>query len=154
MSDTDPQLEFNFASRRPFVEVPRWKEGRYKGKIDQKALQVLGVFKRSDPHPDYSGLFFKQFIKNQQVWITKEKLDELFTLQREHNKKPHRRQTQMEQKRTRYAQNPTRYLEVSRVWRENNREILRSQGRLAYRRNPDLWKAHSSKRRKKLKTNI
>ena len=66
MSNTDPQLEFNFASLRPFVEVPRDKRGY----IDQRELQFEGVFRRGDLHPQFKGLVFRGNHQGAQRWAS------------------------------------------------------------------------------------
>ena len=127
----------------------------YRGKLvlDQQAMQVEGSYKRSDEHPVFC-VFFKQTLKGKQVWITKEMLVRLFEQQREHNKKPQRRDRQNECRRMCYANDPTRFREQNQKWRENNSIEYKKSKRRAYLKNPELWKAHASKRRGKLKNNI
>ena len=76
MSDTDPQLEFNFAYRRPFCDVPRYNRSL----IKQSALQVEGTFVLGDPHPEFEGLFFIRTNDRQgQQWATLEKIEHIRT---------------------------------------------------------------------------
>jgi hypothetical protein len=44
--------------KKPFSEAPRYDKGRYKGKLNQKLLQVSGEFTCYDPHPVYEELFY------------------------------------------------------------------------------------------------
>ena len=127
----------------------------YRGKLvlDQQAMQVEGSYKRSDEHPVYC-VFFKQTLKGKQVWITKEMLARFFEQQREHNKKPQRRDRQNECRRACYANDPTRFREQNKKWKENNPIEYKKSRKRAYLKNPELWKAHASKRRSKLKNNI
>ena len=112
----------------------------YRGKevLDQKALQVEGVFKRGDKHPTFN-LFFKQNLKGQQVWNTEEMLSRMIKWQRLHGLKPARRERQNKCRRDRYAKDPSKI-------KNNNKK--------AYQNNPNIWKAHAAKRRKNLKNNI
>jgi len=127
----------------------------YKGKevLDQKALQVEGVFKRGDEHPTFN-LFFKQNSKGRQVWNTREMLGRLVEQQRLHNHKPDRRERQNKCRRDQYAKDPSKIKEKNKKWREKNLDVLRENQRKAYRNNPNMWKAHAAKRRKDLNNNI
>ena len=70
MSNTDPQLEFNFASLRPFDEVPRRKS-----QIKQSAIQVEGSFVRGDAHPEFDGLFYRSCHGGVQYWAPLESIE-------------------------------------------------------------------------------
>lgn len=127
----------------------------YRGKLvlDQQAMQVEGSYKRSDEHPVYFA-FFKQTLKGKQVWITKEMLARLFEQQREHNKKPQRRDRQNECNRARYANDPTRFREQHERWKTNNPIKYKKSRKRSYLKNPEIWRASAAKRRSKLKNNI
>ena len=135
--------------------TPKVPRKIYKGKlvIDQGKTQVEGVFKRGDSHPLYP-LVFKQNSKNKQVWITVEMFLAFKEQQRLYNKNPKRKDSQNEQRRERYAKDPSRFREQNRKWIKNNPEEYIASKRRSYKKNPSLWKAAAAKRRQNLKTNI
>lgn len=49
---------FPTKAKRPFSEAPRYTKGSYRGKLNQRALQVEGEFSHCAPHPIYEGLFY------------------------------------------------------------------------------------------------
>jgi hypothetical protein len=68
------QTTLDLVTRLPFSEVPRWTKGFNKGKIKQKALQVVGEFTQCDPHPLYEELFYREFVEATvtQYWATED----------------------------------------------------------------------------------
>ena len=132
MSDTAPQLEFNFASRRPFVEVPRRKSS-----INQKKIQVEGVFVRGDPHPEFDGLFFNVRIKGVQYWAPLESIERGRVATRSWQQ-----------------ENPEKVSAVNRKWQQANADKCAAIIRKWKKANPEKYAAINAKRRKKLKTNI
>ena len=137
MSDTAPQLEFNFNYRRSFCDVPRWKEGSHKGKIKQSVLQVKGSFVQGDLHPEFDGLFYKQFKRCFQQWVSYESLEKYYLARRRwypNNREHHRANVDK--------------------WNKANLDRKRSNTRKHYHNNRETYYAKDAKRRKKLKTNI
>jgi len=132
MSNTDPQLEFNFASLRPFDEVPR--RGSL---IKQKAIQVEGSFGYKDPHPEFEGLFYYKRTEGRQQWATLEKCVRYKTADVNWQK-----------------ENPERTAAKSRRWAQENPEKVAAKARKWRQENPEKEAAMKAKRRKKLKTNI
>jgi hypothetical protein len=66
------QLTLDLVTKLPFSAVPR-KQHMGHWRLDQKALQVDGVFNRGNPHPHYEGLFYKgKKTKELQAWWTGE----------------------------------------------------------------------------------
>ena len=65
------QSTLNLVTRLPLSDAPRWGKGPYKGKLNQKALQVSGEFTCCDPHPLYEGLFYwNKRPAGTQLWAT------------------------------------------------------------------------------------
>ena len=136
MSNTDPQLEFNFTNKRPFLEVPRL--GGKTKPFNQRALQVEGVFVFGDPHPEFEGLFcYKARGKRGQEWVSLEVMERhrvgIRKWQQANNEKEAVRK---------------------RKWRRANPEKHRACSREWHKENPEKSAANGAKRRKKLKTNI
>ena len=53
-------------------------EGKYKGKLDQKAIQTgedKGTFKSGHPHPSVEGLFYYKWWHSREYWVTQEALN-------------------------------------------------------------------------------
>ena len=132
MSDTDPQLEFNFACRRSFVEVPRRGS-----QIKQSAIQVEGVFVRGDPHPEFDGLFFNVRIQGVQHWAPLESI--------ERGRVSHRKWQQA---------NPEKAAGSKRKWQQANSDKCAAMIRKYRQENPEKIAAINAKRRRTLKTNI
>ncbi len=132
MPNSDPQLEFNFTNKRPFVEVPR--RGSH---INQRALQVEGSFVRGDSHPEFEGLFYKEQSTAVQQWVPWERIE---------RKRVALRKWQQE--------NPEKGAASTRKWQQANAEKNAAKARRWSKENPEKVTAMASKRRKKLKTNI
>ena len=67
------QTTLDLVTKLPFSEAPRWTKGTYKGKLNQKALQVSGDFTKCDPHPIYDGLFYANNARRgHQYWATED----------------------------------------------------------------------------------
>ena len=66
------QTTLDIVTKLPFSEVPRWTKGAYKGKLNQKALQVSGDFTCCEPHPVYEGLFYWRKSSGNQNWATED----------------------------------------------------------------------------------
>ena len=163
------QLEFVFLTgKRPLSDVPR----NSRGNIKQKALQVEGVFRRRDPHPEYEGLMLLETHPRWgQRWGTAEALkkDGVTTAAynrkyREANKEKiaeHGRKYREENKeqiaeynRKRYEANKEKIAEQHRKYYAANPEKLREKNRKYREENPEKIAAVRAKRRRKLKTNI
>ena len=132
MSNSDPQLEFNFTNKRPFVEVPRRGS-----RIKQSAIQVEGVFVFGDPHPEFDGLFYYKRTEGRQQWATLEKCVRYKTADVNWQK-----------------ENPEKAAAKARKWHKANPEKAAAKARKWARANPEKHAATKAKRRKKLKTNI
>lgn len=135
MSDTDPQLEFNFAYRRPFCDVPR--RGSL---IKQSAIQVEGVFAFGDPHPEFEGLFIVART-GVQHWVPLEKIEHI-RIQSRHRSHKWKRE------------NPEKKVATDRKWYQANSEKVAASTRKWKKENPEKVASKDAKRRKKLKTNI
>ena len=174
MSNSDPQLEFNFTNKRPFSEVPRRKS-----LINQKAIQVEGVFVLGDPHPEFDGLFFyKRTVRYGQNWATLEKITDIRAQSRKWDRENSEKkaaymrkwqQANPEKNRAntrKWAKaNPEKKAAKLRKWAKANPEKKAACHRRWLQKNPtynsdyyqnnkELFSAHAAKRRKKLKTNI
>lgn len=132
MSDTEPQLEFNYNYRRSFCEVPR--RGSL---IKQSAIQVEGVFSFGDPHPEFEGLFYKTLIIGVQHWVPMEKIEKHAANSRRW-----------------YQANPEKAAASNRKWHKANPEKHAAKNRRWARANPEKVASKDAKRHKNLKTNI
>ena len=163
MSNSDPQLEFNFASLRPFDEVPRDKRGR----IKQSVLQVEGVFVFRDPHPEFEGLFYTYLLKGAQRWVPLESAEhkraQSLKWMRDNRDKrvAYERKWRQENPekvadaRRKWAQaNPEKVTASDLKWRQENSEKTTAARRKWRQENPEKAAAYGAKRRNKLKTNI
>ena len=147
MSNSDPQLEFNFASRRPFVEVPRRKSS-----IKQSAIQVEGSFVRGDAHPEFDGLFFNVRIKGVQQWAPLESIERGRVATRSWQQENPEKASAA--KRGWRQENAEKVAAHNRRWLQENPEKAAAKDRKWRQANPEKVAATKAKRRKKLKTNI
>lgn len=67
--------------------MPIHQSGNNKGRLIQSQLQVEGLFRRGDPHPDYpEHLVFSCYKNGQQRWITPDALKERKTIAAKNSK--------------------------------------------------------------------
>lgn len=113
-------------------------EGRYKGKLDQKALQTgeeKGTFNSGHPHPSVEGLFYYKWWRSREYWVTQEVL------------KKHRKQVTSWQKK-----NKKRHNALSLRWHYQNSEKVRRDSRAWRKRNKEHVAHYTSMRRSKSST--
>ena len=163
------QLEFVFLTgKRPLSDVPRNSCGR----IKQQEIQVEGVFRRGDPHPEYDGLrMFETKTRSGQRWVTTEGLERHGVTTAAYNRKyreankdqiaeqrrkyrEENKEQIAEQNRKYYEANKDQIAEQKRKYYVANPEKLREKNRKWREANPEKIAAVRAKRRRRLKTNI
>jgi hypothetical protein len=159
------QLEFVFLTgKRPLSDVPRDSCGR----IKQQEIQVEGVFKRGEPHPEYEGLrLLETSTRRGQRWVTAEALKKDGVTTAAYNRKYREanKDQLVEKDRKYYEANKEEITEKARKWYAANREKKRkyyeaNKDQIAERSrkwreaNKEKIAAKDAKRRRRLKTNI
>ena len=116
------------------------REGRYKGKLDQKALQTgeaKGTFRLGQSHPVVKDLFYYKWWRSREYWVTKKSL-----------RKYIKQRTRWQKK------NRERCKRMSLEWNYRNKERAKLTSSNWKKRNKELVASYSSKRRAKSSTNL
>ena len=140
------QTTLDLVTKLPLSEVPR-KKHRGVLCLDQKALQVDGIFKLGDPHPSYEGIFFYSLLKNGQNWKTQGWLDNKRKKDNEHKKA--RRKNDPEWAKAQDAKE--NQAKRDKMGEEAYLAYMRKHGKAAYKRNPEAFALKASRYEKRIR---